>query len=135
MGFEQAQALICAGASGGLSVNVVTDELLRSATFDPHVRKRRVVGYRAGLRIDAHDLQSALTERMPERPPGGTEVDAAIRRHGGDCSSFALKRSIGWLVTTLTRGSIAIGRPEYWLEMHAWQRLRQQRPARRTGDL
>jgi hypothetical protein len=94
-----------------------------------------VVGYRAGLRIDADDLQIALRRQMPESPPDRAEIDAAIRRHGGDFATYPLKRPVGWLLRSLTGGHASVSRPEYWLEMHAWQRLRQQRANRHKTDL
>jgi hypothetical protein len=85
----------------------------------PNVRKRRVIGYRAGLRIDADDLQAALRRHMPELPPDRAEVNAAIRRHGGDFATFPLKGPDGWLLRSLTGGRASLDKPEYWMEMHA----------------
>jgi hypothetical protein len=113
---------------------MVSDELLRRAIFDRDVRKRRVVAYRAGLTVDAEDLLLAVRRVMPEQPPGRADVDAAVRRHGGDFTTYPLKRPVGWLIGRLTAGRVSVGRPEYWLDMHAWQRLRQQRANRRKID-
>ncbi len=111
-------------------MSMVSDELLRRAIFDPHVHKRRMLGHKAGLRINAGELRRALEQLMPEAVPSCEEIDAAIRRHGGEYVAYPIARSVRPFVRRLTGGTVPADKAdEYWLDMYSWQRLRQQRPA------
>jgi hypothetical protein len=106
--------------------DVVTDEILRRAIFDPAVRTRRVSGRQAGLFIDANDLHQAVTRLAPIGGSGDEEVDAAIRRHGGHPVDRLVGKAARAAVRYLTRRRWpSPSRQQYWLDMYSWQKLRQ----------
>lgn len=115
-------------AQCGHNANVVTNELLRRAIFDPAVRKRRLIGRQAGLLVDVEDLHRALAELASPQFPTAEAIDAAVRRHGGHRVDRLIAQSGRWALRRLTGGRWpGPARHQYWLDMYSWQRLRQRR--------
>jgi hypothetical protein len=107
---------------------VVTDELLRRAIFDPGVRKRRVQGRQAGLLIDVEDLLWALAELTSPHVASTEDLDEAVRRQGGHRVERVIGQLGRWALRRLTRDRWPRpARQQYWLDMYSWQKLRQHR--------